>query len=60
MLLVAHKPDSTSIIQRPTKIVRQHLQWFPENRLCDSKLNVQHYNHINLCRKELISSSLIN
>ena len=41
-LLVAHETDSTSSVNVLANIVRQHLQWFPENRLSDSKLSVQH------------------
>ena len=46
--------------QHPAEIIHQHIQWFSGNRLCDLNLNVISFNHINLRRNGLISSSLIN
>ena len=60
MLLVVHEPDSNIERQRPAEIIHQHIQWFSGNRLCDLILNVISFNHINLRRNGLISSSLIN
>ena len=60
MLLVVHEPDSTSNVNVLAEIIHQHIQWFSGNRLCDLNLNVISFNHINLRRNGLISSSLIN